>query len=77
MDNEDLLPYRTGTYRIFDNDPERPAKDHDGNFRSGRSLDPPLRASGSHQLDAEPDGRFRHSPNDAEIRDTRIREETT
>ena len=35
---------------IFDNDPERPAKD--GNFRSGRSLDPPLRASGSHQLDA-------------------------
>jgi len=51
MDNEDLLPYRTGTYLIFDNDPERPAKD--GNFRSGRSLDPPLRASGSHQLDAE------------------------
>ena len=35
---------------IFDNDPERPAKD--GNFRSERSLDPPLRASGSHQLDA-------------------------
>src|SRR5215471_20422575 len=42
-------PYRTGTYLIYDNDPDRPAKD--GNFRSGRGLDPPLRASGSHQLD--------------------------
>lgn len=47
---EPAKPYHTGTYLIFDNDPERPAKD--GNFRSGRSLDPPLRASGSHQLDA-------------------------
>ena len=45
-------PYRTGTYLILDNDPDRPAKD--GNFRSGRALDPPLRASGSHQLDAAP-----------------------
>lgn len=44
------IPYRTGTYLILDNDPERPAKN--GNFRSGRGLDPPLRASGSHQLDA-------------------------
>jgi hypothetical protein len=43
-------PYRTGTYLIFDNDPDRPAKD--GNFRSGRALDPPLRASGSRQLEA-------------------------
>lgn len=43
-------PYRTGTYLIFDNDAERPTKD--GNYRSGRRLDPPLRASGSHQLDA-------------------------
>jgi hypothetical protein len=43
-------PYRTGTYLILDNNPERPARD--GNFRSGRGLDPPLRASGSHQLDA-------------------------
>ena len=44
------IPYRTGTYLILDNDPERPAEN--GNFRSGRGLDPPLRASGSHQLDA-------------------------
>src|SRR5262249_53776698 len=44
------IPYRTGTYLVLDNDPERPAKD--GNFRSGRVLDPPLRASGSHQVDA-------------------------
>jgi len=44
------IPYRTGTYLILDNDPELPAED--GNFRSGRRLDPPLRASGSHQLDA-------------------------
>ena len=43
-------PYHTGTYLIFDNDPARPTKD--GNFRSGHGLDPPLRASGSHQLDA-------------------------
>src|SRR5262245_1156318 len=42
-------PYRTGTYLIFANDSQRPAKD--ANFRSGRSLDPPLRASGSHQFD--------------------------
>jgi len=47
---EPAKPYHTGTYLIFDNDPERLAKD--GNFRSERSLDPPLRASGSHQLDA-------------------------
>jgi len=46
------IPYRTGTYLILDNDPELPAED--GNFRSGRRLDPPLRASGSHQLDAAP-----------------------
>ena len=44
------IAYRTGTYLILDNDPELPAED--GNFRSGRRLDPPLRASGSHQLDA-------------------------
>jgi hypothetical protein len=44
------IPYRPGTYLIFDNDPDRPARD--GNFRSGRGLDPALRASGSHQLDA-------------------------
>jgi len=44
------IPYRTGTYLILDNDPERPAEN--GHFRSGRGLDPPLRASGSHQLDA-------------------------
>ena len=47
--NESAKPYHTGTYLIFDNNPERPAKD--GNFRSGLGLDPPLRASGSHQLD--------------------------
>ncbi len=50
------FPYQTGTYLIFDNDPERTAKD--GNFRSGRGLDPPLRASGSHQLDTEVFGRI-------------------
>jgi hypothetical protein len=44
------IPYRTGTHLIFDNTPDRPARD--GNFRSGRGLDPMLRASGSHQLDA-------------------------
>jgi len=43
-------PFRTGTYLIFDNNRDRPAKE--GNFRSGRRLDPPLRASGSHQFDA-------------------------
>jgi hypothetical protein len=43
-------PYRTGTYLIFDNNPGHPpGGDH---FRSGRDLDLPLRASGSHQLDA-------------------------
>lgn len=50
MSNSTATPYRTGTYLILDNDSERPAPD--GNFRSGRRLDPPLRASGSHQLDA-------------------------
>jgi hypothetical protein len=50
MSDSTVAPYRTGTYLILDNDPDRPAKD--GNFRSGRVLDPPLRASGSHQLDA-------------------------
>jgi len=48
--SDSTTAYRTGAYLIFDNDPERPAKD--GNFRSGRALDPPLRASGSQQLDA-------------------------
>jgi len=50
MSDSTATPYRTGTYLILDNDPERPAKD--GNFRSGRVLDPLLRASGSHQVDA-------------------------
>jgi len=48
--SDSTTAYRTGAYLIFDNGPERPAKD--GNFRSGRALDPPLRASGSQQLDA-------------------------
>ena len=52
MSDAPAMPYRTGTYLIFDSDAARPAKD--GNFRSGRGLDPPLRASGSHQLDAAP-----------------------
>ena len=43
-------PHRTGSYLIFDNDLANPV--NDGNFRSGRDLDPELRASGSHQLDA-------------------------
>lgn len=43
-------PFRTGTYLIYDNNLDHPAKD--GNFRSGRALNAPLRASGSHQLDA-------------------------
>jgi len=50
MDGETSAPYQTGIRLIFDNDPARPAKN--GNFRSGRDLDPSLRASGSHQLDA-------------------------
>ncbi len=50
MSDSAATPYRTGTYLILDNTPDRPAKG--GNFRSGRLLDPPLRASGSHQLDA-------------------------
>jgi hypothetical protein len=50
VNDSTATPYHTGTYLIFDNDPDRPAPD--GNFRSGRRLDPPLRASGSHQLDA-------------------------
>jgi len=50
MSDSVATPYRTRTYLVLDNDPERPAKD--GNFRSGRVLDPPLRASGSHQVDA-------------------------
>jgi inositol hexakisphosphate len=44
------IPYRTGTYLIFDNEAGRPESDN--HFRSGRDLVPPLRASGSHQLDA-------------------------
>jgi Inositol hexakisphosphate len=43
-------PYRTGIYLIFDNEAGRPESGN--HFRSGRDLDPPLRASGSHQLDA-------------------------
>src|SRR3989442_13648835 len=47
--NKPANPYHRGPYLIFNSTPEGPAKD--GNFRSGLGLDPPLRASGSHQLD--------------------------
>ena len=44
------MPYRTGIYLIFDSEAGHPESGN--HFRSGRDLDPPLRASGSHQLDA-------------------------
>jgi hypothetical protein len=50
MTTPTATPLRTGTYLIYDNNLDHPAKD--GNFRSGRALDAPLHASGSHQLDA-------------------------
>ena len=44
------MPYRTGTYLIFDNEAGLPESGN--HFQSGRDLEPPLPASGSHQLDA-------------------------